>query len=82
MNGLKHKNFERAVGHPAARGIGLVMGLMPEHLVAEFSGRQLGEVARLLEATYQDGWSAAGGGVGTVLHCEDHRRHVLTEIAR
>lgn len=40
-----------------------VLARIPNNLVKELSGRQLGILAVLLEATYKDGYKAAGGNL-------------------
>jgi hypothetical protein len=80
MNALKYRNYAKAVGHPSNQGPGLILDLFPKQLLRELTGRQIGLVVRLLEATYMDGWSAAGGGIGTVMHCEEYRRALLKKL--
>lgn len=56
---------------------------IPEALWRSLTSRELALVARLVEAAYLDGYTAAGGDVAdTVRHEEAHRQRLVNLIAK
>ncbi len=83
MNALKWKNVQGNNRCQSGRGMSLVVGLLPANLQGELTGRQLGQLATILEATYLDGYEAAGGNTAdTIDHVECHRKAALDKLAR
>lgn len=61
-------------GPATARRIG---DNIPAALIERLTSAELGLVARLIEATYLDGYTAAGGDTcDTITHYESHRRRL------
>lgn len=54
---------------------------IPQVLWDRLTGSELAVVAKLVEAAYLDGYTAAGGDTSdTVEHCDSHRQHLLRRL--
>jgi hypothetical protein len=74
--------INRAVRTPGAGGRGgdYILRTMPPELVAAMPARLIALAIRWADATYRDGYTAAGGDVcDSVSHCERHRAALQAE---
>lgn len=76
MHTRKHNNLVK-VWDRGAVSHSRVVKTLPDDLIDELAGRQLGRVCELVEAAYLDGYKAAGGNTADIIeHCDHHRRRL------
>jgi len=74
MNTLKYNNARRN-SKATNQGFAQIMATLPASLVHTMTGRQIALMIDHCEATYLDGYRAAGGDTcDTINHRDDHRK--------
>jgi len=78
MSAIKLRRATVGIGGVTASRL---TGTLPDRLVARLASRDLAVVLQLPEATYRDGYTAAGGDTcDTVTHCERFRSHLRERL--